>query len=109
MCLEHVRLCLKHFSAAHLVRSPPPCGEGSGVGVVRFFCRWRHHYLAASPPSPALPHKGGGSTPSSPLPLIPLQTLHIPPALQNCMAPNRRNRRRAGPLMLLGNTKENLE
>src|SRR5262249_6851489 len=31
--LEHVRLCLKHFGAAHSVRSPPPCGEGLGVGV----------------------------------------------------------------------------
>src|SRR5262245_51203275 len=55
---------------AHSVRSPPPCGEGSGVGVVRFSCRWHHRHLAASPPSPALPHKGGGSKPSLPLPLI---------------------------------------
>jgi hypothetical protein len=44
--------------------SPPPCGEGLGVGVARFFRRWRHRALTASPPSPTLPHKGGGSTPS---------------------------------------------
>src|SRR6266705_925584 len=53
-------LCaLKHVSAAYSVRSPPPCGEGLGVGVVRFLRRWRHHDLAASPPSPPSPHKGG--------------------------------------------------
>src|SRR6516165_10547003 len=45
--------------------SPPPCGEGLGVGVVRFFHEWRHRALTASPPSPTLPHKGGGSTPSA--------------------------------------------
>src|SRR5262249_12937953 len=50
--------------AAHSVHSPPSCGEGLGVGVVRFFRRWRHRALTASPPSPTLPHKGGGSTPS---------------------------------------------
>ena len=37
--------------------SPPPCGEGLGVGVVRGSIASRH----ASPPSPTLPHKGGGS------------------------------------------------
>src|SRR5262249_13862574 len=64
--LEHVR----HISAAYSVRSPPPCGEGLGWGVVRFLRRWRDHDLAASPPSPTLPHKGGGSRPSSPLALF---------------------------------------
>jgi itaconate CoA-transferase len=51
--------------SADSVRSPPPCGEGLGVGVARFFRRWRLRHLTASPPSPALPHKGGGSTPSA--------------------------------------------
>ena len=32
--------------------SPPPCGEGSGVGVARD---------PTLPPTPTLPHKGGGS------------------------------------------------
>src|SRR5262245_25128437 len=40
--LEHVRLCLKHADAAYSVRSPPPCGEGLGVGV--------HRRLTARPP-----------------------------------------------------------
>src|SRR6266849_2558370 len=35
--------------------SPPPCGEGSGVGVGHFQCS------TARPPTPSLPHKGGGS------------------------------------------------
>ena len=47
------------------MHSPPPCGEGLGVGVARFLHRWPDHYLAASPPSPPLPHKGGGSTASA--------------------------------------------
>src|SRR5262249_29686908 len=48
--------------AAYSMYSPPPCGEGLGVGVARLVhqCCHTHH-----PPSPALPHKGGGSTPSS--------------------------------------------
>src|SRR5712671_2645658 len=36
--------------------SPPPCGEGSGVGV-RVGCA----ALNRTTPLPALPHKGGGS------------------------------------------------
>ena len=49
------------------VFSPPPCGEGSGVGVER--CRvcedWRVDArplsrVASRPPTPTLPHKGGG-------------------------------------------------
>src|SRR5262249_13459469 len=39
--------------------SPPPCGEGLGVGVVRFFRRWRHRALTASPPLPNPPPQGG--------------------------------------------------
>src|ERR1700691_1625586 len=34
--------------------SPPPCGEGSGMGVSSRGAR-------GSPPSQALPHKGGGN------------------------------------------------
>src|SRR6266545_7876916 len=45
-----------------------------GVGVARFLRRWRHHYVAASPPSPTLPHKKGGSRPSSPLAPISTRT-----------------------------------
>src|SRR5262245_36620414 len=40
----------------------PLVGEGLGVGVVRLLCRSRHRDLTA-PPSPPLPHKGGGSRP----------------------------------------------
>src|SRR5262245_27875044 len=41
----HLKVCRKRAS-------PQPAGEGLGVGVVRFFRRWRHHYLTAAPPSP---------------------------------------------------------
>src|SRR5262245_25224374 len=66
--LEHVRLCLKHVSATYSVCSPPPCGEGLGVGVVRFLPWWRHYNFTAPPPPrpPSLhsagdpPHKGEG-------------------------------------------------
>src|SRR5262249_26992923 len=53
------RGCSNHLTA-HAVRSPPPCGEGLGVGVARFLRRWRHRYLTASPPSPALPQPAAG-------------------------------------------------
>src|SRR5262249_35160314 len=47
---------LKHASAAYSVPSPPPCGEGLGVGV--------HQRITARTPTPALradpPHKGEG-------------------------------------------------
>ena len=43
--------------AAHAVCSPPPCGEGLGVGVERSASA----LPAALPPPPTLPHKGGGS------------------------------------------------
>jgi hypothetical protein len=33
--LERTSLGLTQSSAAHSVRSPPPCEEGSGMGVVR--------------------------------------------------------------------------
>src|SRR5690349_3191214 len=36
-------------------RSPPPCGEGTGVGVVR-------ESLPYDPPPPTLPHKGGSTS-----------------------------------------------
>src|SRR5258708_1353464 len=55
--------------------APLPLGGGGwGGGAVRFLHRWRHYCLAAPPPSPPLPHKGGGSRPSLPLALIPLYT-----------------------------------
>src|SRR5215831_4455596 len=62
-------LCLKQNDAAYSVRSPPPCGEGLGVGVVV----WGN--VSASPP----PHKGGGCRPSSPLVLIPFYANASPP------------------------------
>src|SRR5262245_51353254 len=52
--LEHVRLCLKHVSPAYSVRSPPPFGEGLGVGV-------RQRIAARPPPrrfAPTLPTRG---------------------------------------------------
>jgi urease accessory protein len=51
--------------AANSVCSPPPCGEGLGVGVVRIVQR-RH----PRPPSLALPRKGGGNAPSLLLPVM---------------------------------------
>src|SRR6266516_303888 len=73
-CGSRIRSCsslvIDPQCAAHSVHSPPPCGEGLGVGVTRL-ARRRLQY--APPPSPALPHKGGGSRPSS-LSLIPLHT-----------------------------------
>src|SRR5947207_1885733 len=56
--------------AAHSMRSPPPCGEGLGVVVVRLVRSWRHCRHTAPPPSPPLPHKGGGSKPSLPPGLV---------------------------------------
>jgi hypothetical protein len=41
--------------AAHSAGSPPPCGEGSGVGVL--------FTLQQLPPSLTLPRKGGGNAP----------------------------------------------
>src|SRR5262245_50168581 len=35
MALPPVSLCLMHGGATNSVCSPPPCGEGLGVGVVR--------------------------------------------------------------------------
>src|SRR5215510_2106749 len=62
--LKHVCLCLKRFSAPHSVCSPPPCGEGMGVGVLQ--------RITARPPprrfAPTLPTRGRVG-PSSPLAL----------------------------------------
>src|SRR5262249_61778394 len=44
---------------------PSPFWGGVGGGGRAMFLRWRHHHVTAPPPSPALPHKGGGSRPSS--------------------------------------------
>src|SRR5262249_3363093 len=53
----------------------PACGGGVGRGhgtkLERAFKTIHGHTLSPSPPSPA---SGGGSRPSSPLALIPLQT-----------------------------------
>src|SRR5262249_61347254 len=64
-------LCLKQNDAAYSVHSPPPCGEGRGVGVVVWgnVSASPHH-----PPSPTLPHKGGGGRPRSPPLLNPFHT-----------------------------------
>src|SRR5262245_60371054 len=70
---ERIRPVSAHSGAAHSVRSPPPCGEEWGVGVARLAHRsCPTHY----PPSPALPHKGGGSTLSLPLAVIPFIETH---------------------------------
>src|SRR5262249_51673230 len=46
--------------AVHSVRSPPPCGEGLGVGIVRFVRSWRHCHHTTPPPSPLLPQPAAG-------------------------------------------------
>src|SRR5437868_3569295 len=93
-CLERVRLCLKQCSAAYLVCSlpnqTPACrglvtlrsagsgqarsrlGRGWGWGSCGLFAGGATVIFTAPPPSPPLPHKGGGSRPSLPLALIPL-------------------------------------
>src|SRR5262249_61139755 len=99
--------------AAHSVHSPPPCGEGLGVGVVRFFHRWRHRTLTASPPSPTLPHNGGTTRPTPPPPpsppspprvrgaalppptSLPPAPVHAPPFTRQ--QPTRRSARRLSP------------
>src|SRR5579871_3408098 len=43
-------------AATSTLRTPPPCGEGLGVAVV-----WRDLARLLRPPTPTLPHKGGGS------------------------------------------------
>src|SRR5919109_5498931 len=45
--LERVPFDLTHKSATHSVCSPPPCGEGVGVGVVLVR---RESYVTARPP-----------------------------------------------------------
>src|SRR6266545_435654 len=43
---------------------PSPLWGRVGGGGSAMICRWRHWRLAAPPPSPTLPHKGGGNRPS---------------------------------------------
>src|SRR5262245_65858512 len=57
--LEHVRLCLKHVGDTYSVCSPPPCGEGLGVGVARFFAGGATE-ISLPPPHPS-PARGGGA------------------------------------------------
>src|SRR5687768_5189993 len=52
--------------------SPPPCGEGPGVGESRRLGAW------GFPPSPTLPRKGGGRVRSRRSSLLhPVQRLHV--------------------------------
>ena len=60
----HICWYVMHNGVTISVRSPPPCGEGLGVGVVADKSRTRSPSSTAPPPSPTLPHKGGGSRPS---------------------------------------------
>ena len=54
---------LRHCRAANSECSPPPCGEGLGVGVV---ARRNLSIFSQLPPSLTLPHKGGGNRPRLP-------------------------------------------
>src|SRR5438105_11966238 len=50
--------------AARSVCSPSPLRGGVGGGVVRCFSGGATEFHPRHPPSPTLPHKGGGSRPS---------------------------------------------
>src|SRR5215831_14166242 len=76
-----------YSGSAYSVCSPPPCGEGLGVGVVRFVRSWRHQNYTDLPPSPPLPHKGGGSRPSLPLALAH-RTVHFSLIALAALAPD---------------------
>src|SRR5579871_314412 len=63
-----LRLPISRRGAESLrARSPPPCGEG--VGVARL--DEAADISPLLPPTPTLPHKGGGSAGAVPLPLSP--------------------------------------
>src|SRR5262249_1763521 len=53
-------LLLMQIGAAHSMRSPPPCGEGMGVGVARFLSVAPPSSYRITPPHPHPPRKGGG-------------------------------------------------
>ena len=57
------------------------------MGVVRFVRSWRHHNYTDLPPSPPLPHKGGGSRPSLPLALVH-RTVHFSLIALAALAPD---------------------
>ncbi len=66
------RASLMHAIAASSVCSPPPCGGGVGGGGRS----WRRPLAQQQgPPSPPLPHKGGGSRPSPPHALVPFHSI----------------------------------
>src|SRR5207247_8659712 len=67
------RCCARSPKTGHM-RLPSPLWGGVGGGG-RSLARVRCPYEL--PPSPALPHKGGGSTPRLPLRLIPFATITL--------------------------------
>src|SRR5262249_44713921 len=66
--LRRIMLKLKHIDAAHSAEFPSPLWGGVRGGGRS----WRTHLVQQQrPPSPTLPHKGGGSRPSLSLALTP--------------------------------------
>src|SRR5947208_420225 len=78
-----------HYLATNSVCSPPPCGEGLGVGVPR--CG-NDGAPIAPPPSPTLPHKapqGGREQTSRIAPLCPQLTGTCSRPLDIALGPTR--------------------
>jgi hypothetical protein len=51
---------LMHNGATISVNSPPPCGEGLGVGVAQLFAGGAIRHLHCITPSPPLPQRKSG-------------------------------------------------
>src|SRR5262249_49093593 len=69
VCLRFVVLDALHCRALGALSSPLWGGVGGGgSAILRWWC---HRDLTAPPPSPSLPHKGGGSRPSLPVSMTP--------------------------------------